>query len=434
MKIVVIGGGPAGRTAALELGMMNHEVILIERSYIGGTCLNEGCTIVTGLNDVAKFMNDAFNFQEQNIINFNYEFSYKNIVTGITTTLNKIRHILEKETLEAGIKIIYAEAEFQKGQLIVDGKPLDYDKMIIATGGKPFLPPIEGTEHALTYQDILKLKEVPDKLLIVGSGVIATEFASIFSSLGSEVHVLCRKIFLKQIDPEIRQYVVENLLEKANIYEKVDTIKINEYGAITSKGEMEGLVLLATGIVPNSDLVSDLVKIGDRGEIIVNDKMETSTPHIYAAGDVVGGTGTTPVARMEGRVAAHNAVGIDDKVNYDYLPYAINLDYDLALLNSKKEDPKDNENEVVGRIPGAAGPGSFWRVLSGKTGFTKTKINIENGSIKELISVAPAARNNIAYISLLMRLGRKIYDFDQFVETHPSTDSIYKLMRFFSKF
>ncbi len=437
MKMVIIGGGPAGRAAALELARIEHEVILIEKSDLGGTCLNKGCMVVCGLNDVARFMNDATNFQDQKILKLNLEFSYKNMAQGIKTILSKIRHVTEKETLEAGVKIIYAPANFQKGQLYVDGEHIEYDKLIIATGGRPFIPPIDGAENAITYLDILNLEEVPEKLLIVGSGIIATEFASIFSSMGSEVHILCRNNFLSNLDQEVKEYVVQNLLNNIKIHEKVDTTKITRSGAITSQGQMEGLVLLATGIVPNSKVVSDLVKIGKRGEILVNEKMETSAPGIYAAGDVIGGVGTTPVARMEGIVAAHNAAGIENKANYEYLPYAISLNYDVAFLSSGKKSSPDKENysrTIEGKIPGSAGPGSFWRVLSSNTGLSKTTVDIENGSIQELSSIAPGARYNMAYLSLLMRINRKTYDFDQFVETHPSTDSIYKLMRFFAKY
>ena len=437
MKMVIIGGGPAGRAAALELARLENEVILIEKSDLGGTCLNKGCMVVCGLNDVARFLNDAANFQNQEVLKLNYKFSYKNMAHGIKTTLSKIRHITEKETLEAGVKIIYAPAYFQKGLLYVEGEPIEYDKLIIATGGRPFIPPIDGAENAITYQDILNLEEVPEKLLIVGSGIIATEFASIFSSMGSEVHILCRNNFLSNLDQEVKEYVVKNLLKDIKIHEKVDTTKITRSGALTSRGQMEGLVLLATGIVPNSQLVSDLVITGKRGEIVVNERMETSAPGIYAAGDVIGGMGTTPVARMEGIVAAHNAAGIEKKANYEHLPYAISLDYDVAFLSSGKKSSLDGENYsqiVEGKIPGSAGPGSFWRVLSSNTGFTKTMVDIETGSIQELSSIAPGARYNMAYLSLLMRIHRKTYDFDHFVETHPSTDSIYKLMRFFAKY
>jgi dihydrolipoamide dehydrogenase len=453
MKVVIIGGGPAGRAAAMELAALGEEVNLIEKGLIGGTCLNEGCMVVCGLNDVARFLNDAKNFQAHKIIDVNYDFSYENVANGVKETLNKIRHVTTKETLEAGINLVSSEAIIQGHYVLADGKEYEYDKLIIATGARPFIPQVEGSEHAITYKDILNLKELPEKLNIVGSGMIAAEFAHIFSSMGSEVHILCRSDFLRMFQEDIKEYLVKHLLKGVNIHKNVNTEEISADGVSTNEGNFEGLVLFATGNVPNSEIAGDMVEKGPHGEILVNEKMETSQENIYAAGDVIGGMGTTPVARMEGVVAARNAAGILTAANYRYIPQAMSLTYDVSFLedgqlpkksvqkekaNGEKTDKKETlenpENVVEGRIPGSAGPGSFWRVLSSETGFTKTSVDLETGSIKKLVSVAPASRNHMAYVSLLLRLGSKTYDFDQFVETHPSNDSVYKLMRFFSKY
>ena len=107
--------------------------------------------------------------------------------------------------------------------------------------------------------------------------------------------------------------------------------------------------------------------------------------------------------------------------------------YDELLSKAHPED-KRIEDIVTGKIPGTAGPGSFWKVLSSHTGFTQMDVDLESGSVQKLYSITPSARHNMAYISMLLRLGHKTYDFDHFIESHPSTDSIYKLMRFFSKY
>jgi dihydrolipoamide dehydrogenase len=443
MKVVIIGGGPAGRAAALELSKLDQNITLIERKQMGGTCLNEGCMMVCGLVDVTRFLNDAKNFQKMGIININPEFEYKNVANGVKETLDKLRHVSEREILEASVELIYGEAIPHDGFVKINEQKIKYDKLIIATGTRPFYPPISGAEMSLTYSDILDLEELPEKLIIVGSGVIAAEFAGIFSSMGSEVHVLCRAGFLNVLDSELSDFVAKNLLNKANIHQNVDVLEITEKGAITSKDTFEGTVLMATGTIPNSGLVDGLVKKGHKGEIMVNKKMQTSHENIYAAGDVVGGIGGTPIARMEGIVAARNALGISAQVNYEYVPHSISLNYDVAFLdpgNSKNttenenSEDKSSENIVTGKIPGTAGPGSFWKVLSSQTGFTQMEVDLDTGSLEKLCSISPSARHNMAYISMLMRLGHKTYDFDNFIEAHPSTDSIYKLMRFFARY
>ena len=154
--------------------------------------------------------------------------------------------------------------------------------------------------------------------------------------------------------------------------------------------------------------------------------METSNKDIYAAGDVVGGIGTTPVARMEAVVATRNACGIPAEVDYGFIPSSISLYYDVSYI-------KTGEEGIKGQIPGSAGPGAFWNVIDRETGFTKAVVG-EDGEIKGVSSISPSARTVIAYMSKFMRDGYKTYDFDNFVEAHPSTDAVYKLMRFFSKF
>ncbi|MCK9152621.1 FAD-dependent oxidoreductase [Methanobacterium alcaliphilum] len=442
MKVIVIGGGPAGRAAALELASLDNEVTLIEKNRIGGTCLNEGCMVICGLNDISRFLNDAKNLQANEIMNIQCDFNYSDIANGIKETLNKIRHVTEKETVEAGIKLIYSEATISDKLVNLNKKTLEYDKLIIATGGRPFIPPIKGIEHTINYKNLLNIKELPESLIIVGSGVIAAEIANIFSSMGSEVHVLCRNNFLGILKSEISDYIAEYLLKNVHIHKNITIHEIKEDHALTSEGKIEGLVFLATGTIPNSEIVKDILKTGPRGQILVNDKMETSHPGIYAAGDVIGSIGTTPVGRMEGVTAARNAAGIETHINYKSIPHSISLNYDVAFLedgpslplsNSKssKSRPKSVTN---GHIPGSAGPGSFWRVLSGHTGFSELGVDLETGDIESVLSISPSARNNLAYISLLSRLDKKTYDFEKFVETHPSTDSLYKLMRFFSKY
>ncbi|MBI5681350.1 MAG: NAD(P)/FAD-dependent oxidoreductase [Methanobacterium sp.] len=428
MDITVIGGGPAGRTASIEAASIGENVTLIEGSAIGGTCLNEGCMVVCGLNDVSKFLNDAKNFENLGIIKNNYEFSFKEVTKGVKKTVGKISHVLETETKDAGVKIINGVGKLKEDYVVLNNENLKYDKLIIATGARPFIPEIEGAENGITYKDILNLTEIPEELIIIGSGVIAAEYANIFSNMGSIVHVLCRNQFLSILDKNIKKYVTKNLLPDVNIHENLQTNKIYKDHVSTDKGEINGKVLFATGMTPNSEIAVDMVDINEKGHIIVDDGMQTSHESIYAAGDVAGKIGNTPISRAEGVIAARNACGIHSKMEYTYIPQAINLYYDVSFVSSNNKD-----EGVEGYIPGSAGPGSFWRVLEGMTGLTKININ-ENRDINELYSISPSSRTSMAYISKLLKEGQNIDDFDDFIEVHPSTDAIYKLMRFFARF
>jgi len=431
MKMVIIGGGPAGRSAAMEAAQLDAEVTLIEKEHIGGTCLHEGCMVICGLNDVVRFSKDSNNYQKLGIISEKPQIDYSQVADGIKKVTGKIENVLKHETRQSGAEIVLGVAEIKDGNVEVNGKNYPYDKLLIATGSRPFIPPIPGVENALTYKDVLDLKEVPENLNIVGSGVIAAEFAGIFSSLGSQVKILCRKQFLSSIDPEIKNYVVEHILKGVEVQENVGVNEISPEGASTSNGHVDGSVFLATGMTPNSEIASDMVELGSKGEIMVNEQMKTSNPSIYAAGDVVGTVSNTPVARMEGVVAARNACNISSTMDYHLIPQSLTLYYPVSFLDSGIEK---SEDEFDVRIRGSAGPGSFWHVLDGETGFTKISSDLKTGDITRVSSISPASRTTIPYLAKMVKDGYKTTDFDDFIETHPSTDAIYKLLHFLSKY
>jgi dihydrolipoyl dehydrogenase len=429
MDVIIIGGGPAGRTAAIESSNLGENVILIEKDNIGGKCLNEGCMVVCGLNDISKFLNDAKNFKKIGILKKDYEISFECVTRGIKKTISKIREILEKETDDAGVTVLKGNAKIEDNLVLSGDEKYVYDKLIIATGSRPYIPPIPGSENAITYQDVLNIKNIPDDVVIVGGGIIAAEFAGIFSSLGSNVNLLCDYDFLEMLDNDIKNYVIKNLLEKVNVKENILIKRIDEDKVYTDKGNYNGKTFLATGMIPNSEIAKKIVDIGKKNEIIVNKRMTTSNKNIFAAGDVIGGIGNTPVARMEGIIAARNVSGIITEVNYKFVPYAISLYYDIGFISSETA-----EEGKEGYIPGSAGPGSFWNVLNANTGLTKLTVDIEKGNVNKVFSISPSARTTMAYISKLLKDGYKTHDFDNFIETHPSTDTTQKMLKFFSKY
>ncbi|MDP3065505.1 MAG: NAD(P)/FAD-dependent oxidoreductase [Methanobacteriaceae archaeon] len=429
MEIVVIGGGPAGRSAAMEASALGEEVKLIEKDKVGGKCLHQGCMVVCGLNDIAKFYLDSQNYHSLGITDEVSPIDFSKVTKGVRETATKIKKVLEYETKSTGVEIIKREAHLLKKSVKVGEEEILYDKLIIGTGSRASIPPIKGAENAMTYAEIPYLKKIPEKLLIIGSGVIATEFANIFSSLGSKVKVFCRNYFLPKLDPDIRNYVQKNLLKNVDIMEKTSIEEITTKGLRTTEGTWEGEVLLATGLTPNSEVAKGMVEIGEKNEIIVDPQMKTSNPNIYAAGDVIGGVSNTPISRVEGVTAARNACGISSTVDYSLIPYSISLYYDVSFFS-----PQNLESGTVGTIPGSAGPGSFWRTLEGMTGLTKVAVDVENGKINGITSISPSSRTNMSYMAKMIRDGYKTHDFDDFIEVHPSTDAVYKMLRFFSKY
>ncbi|MDR0900833.1 MAG: NAD(P)/FAD-dependent oxidoreductase [Methanobrevibacter sp.] len=443
MKNIIIGTGPAGRLAGLELGKLDEDAILIEKKYIAGSCLNEGCMVTCALVDIGRFLNTKSRFENLGLLKGNIGVDYEVITDKIKKTQEIIRELDQKENESANNQIIYGEAQINKNYVKVNGESFEYENLLIATGSRPFIPDIPGKENYLTNQDILKLKNIPDKVNVVGGGPIAAELSNIFSSFGSKVNIIARGKFLNNLDADLREFTIKKLLNNVKIYEGYDIVEVKENKIIAKSNdkskntdeikEFEGKSFAATGRIPNSEIAKDLVELDKKGFIKVNEMMQTTKEGVYAAGDVIGGINLTTVARIEGITAARNMAGYLNKIEYNNIPQALTLDMDVGFTvnnNSKelsKESSKDNEMSLA--MTGSAGPGGFWRVLTKDTGLTKIKFDKNNHNLSEVSAISPSAVSDVAYLSYLMRIGENMKDIDEFIEIHPSTDIFHKLLK-----
>ena len=382
-------------------------------------------------------------------IDGNISLDYKSACDNIKKTQLLLRRLNQEENESVDNNVIYGEASVEisdEDEIIVkvkldnanelqreNVKNKDYDiyeaeNLLIATGARPFIPNIDGAKYALTSSDVLSLKEVPSKLNIVGGGIIATELSNIFSSFGSEVKIIARSEILKELEPEIKSYVVKKLINEVDIYENTNVLEITENSIITDKGEFEGKTLIATGRVPNSEIVKDIVELNEDGSIKVNEFFQTSNPNIYAAGDVTGGITLTPYARKEGISAARNMAGYLNKFDEIIVPQSLTLDLDVSFTQKATESDDDSNVEDV-IIPGLGGPHAFWRILRGETGITKVSLNSETEEIVRASQISPSSIDDTAYLAFLMNMGITKEDFDDFLEVHPSTDAYYKILK-----
>ena len=427
MTNIVIGSGPAGRLASFELGKLGEDVTLIEKNHIAGTCLNEGCMVICALSDISKFIDSNKRFNEYGFIKSQIDVSYDKIVTKITETQEKLRKLNQMENESVGNTVIYGEASINDNEIEVNNETMEYDNLLIATGARPLIPNVKGREYGLTNKDILKLDDIPEKLNIIGGGIIASEVANIFSTLGSEVNVIVRSKFLKELDNDTKEYVLKNIMNDVNILEDTDIAECGKNKVITVNGdELEGIPFFATGRVANSEIAQDFVDINPDNTIKVNEFMQTSRDNVYAAGDVTGGWKLTPVARMEGICAARNMAGYLNKVSYNSIPQTISLNTEVSFVENEKIG--DVETKTIA-IPGIAGPGAFWHILTGDTGYCKIEFDSENNRIKKINDISPSSTSDLAYLSYLMRIDSPLDDYSEFLEVHPSTDTNYKIIK-----
>jgi dihydrolipoamide dehydrogenase len=435
--IAILGGGPAGRIASIRLACAGREVLLIEQGGIGGQCLHFGCMPVCALNDVARMIHSARTFQSLGIFHSVPQIHFPTLVQEMTKIQGKIASILDKETRNAGVDIMYGRAgRLEKNRVFLDDEEIDADTVILATGSRPFIPDIRGihlpgiyTPHSLWDMD-----KLPDRLTIIGGGIMAAEFAYIFKEFGSRVTLICRSTFLKNLDNHLRALAHKELRgveirENSSIGSFDGDPEVTSVHMKTNGREVPletDAVLLATGLVPRSGRLNGVAK-GPAGEVIVDDRMRTSVENIYAAGDVTGPPYLTPVARHQGIVAADNILGKERRMDYRYIPQSLSLTHELAFCTA------DGEGTAKLSIPGPAGPGTFWSVPSGETGLAKIMADPESGEIRGMCSAGPGGGLIAGYMAFLMKRNFSVHDFEEFIEVHPSTDGVYGLAKYASE-
>jgi dihydrolipoamide dehydrogenase len=434
--IVVIGGGPAGRTAAVHLALNGEEVTLIEKGEIGGQCLHYGCMMVCALNEAARARTTARNLHDLGIFTSVPDIRFPILLSRMKEIQEKIAGILDAETRGAGVSIIYGqEGRVENGTVIIGGQEIAADSIVIATGSRPNIPGVPGITRAgvHTPHTLSRMEGLPRNLVIIGGGIMAAEFAYIFQEFGSDVHLVSRSGFLKMMDPKLAA-LARKELSGTRILEHTALKAVD--GETRVEGvQLEGkdgridvpcdAVLLAAGLTARSDMITGVEK-KPGGEIMVDRRMRTSVSGIYACGDVTGSPRLTPVARYEGFVAAENILGREREMDYSAIPQSMNLFHEYAFVEV------DNPCAVSATVPGPAGPGTFWSVPSGRTGLARVSADPDTGKLCGIHTAAPSGGIIVAYLAFLMRQGIGVTSFDDFIEVHPAADGVYPLMKYLS--
>lgn len=427
--IYIIGGGPAGRMAALRLASAKKEVTILEKRALGGQCVHDGCMLVCALNDAARVVRESQFLVKRGIAAGETAVQYPALIEELERIQSKLTHILEKETKDAGVTIEYgAAAEIRGRDLFVNGEVREAEKIIIAGGGEMNIPDVPGTNlfGCYTARTLRTMRDLPKRLVIVGGGIAAAEFAYIFSAFGSEVTLLCRSKLLKVL-PDAMHKAVRRDLSEVEIFEDA------ALEAVLGEEKVKGVVfngsalacdavLFATGIRPSSPYVSGIAKNPD-GSIKVNEYMQTSVPGIYACGDAVGAPYFTPVARLQGFAAADTILGNPRKIDLSQVPFTVVLGLDYTVCPA-------NESGITYTAPNIAGPGSFWHVADGSVGTMQLCLNPESGKILGFASSAPSCSEVGTYLGYLVRKGVTVHEFSPMLETHPQADGLYSLIRF----
>jgi len=443
--IAIIGAGPGGYVAAIRASQLGGRVVVIEKDELGGTCLNRGCTPTKALLASARLLNSVkkgaefgINLGEvrvdYSIINKRKERIVKQLVSGIAQVFKS--HGIEvikgkgKLTERIGDRLIEIEVEKEDGSVeIVAAK-----KLIVATGSIPAQIPgiLIDEKNVITSDQALKLENIPSSLLIVGGGVIGVEFASIFNSFGSKVTIveLLPRIIPtedQEISDELRKFLVKSGIE-INTGVKVREVKPNNGKMKTLIDTPRGLeekvaekVLIATGRKPYVEGFG-LEKSGielEKGRILVNERMETNLPGVFAIGDVVGGVLLAHVASAEGIVASENAMGNQSKIDYRVIPNCIYSMPEVASVGLTEEKAKEMGYEVdVGRFPFLANARAT--IMGERVGLVKIVADRRSDEILGVHIVGPEATELIGEACMAIKSRVTTKNLERITHGHPT--------------
>ena len=439
---IIIGFGKGGKTLAAELARQGHKVAMIERSdkMYGGTCINIGCIPTKTLVHAAKLAphgvswTDQKNYyaqairQKEDVVSLLRQKNYDNLThhpnvtvytgTGSFTAPDKVEVSLsgrEKESLQA-------------------------PRIFINTGAESIIPPIEGIKgnpHVFTSTSIMELKELPEKLAVIGGGYVGLEFASMYAEFGSKVTLLeGGNRFMPRNDQDIANSVKEVLEKKGieiHLNARAQSIHdTNDGVTLTYSDVSDGTpyfvdgdaILIATGrkpMIEGLNLQAAGIGVDAHGAIVVNDQLRTTVPHVWAMGDVKGGAQFTYLSLDDFRIIRDQLFGDKkrDIGDRDPVPYAVFIDPPLAHIGLTEEEAlKRGYSFKVSRLPATSVVRS--RTLKQTDGMLKAIVNDHSGKIMGCTLFCAEAPEIINIVAMAMKTGQHYTFLRDFIFTHPS--------------
>lgn len=437
MRIIIIGGGPGGYVAAIKAAMSVADVTIIEKSKIGGTCLNVGCIPTKALlasSEVLSQIENASKFGlevEGNVkINFNEIMSRKDKI--VTQLVSGIEFLFNKK----GVNYIKGFGSLMNKNTIKvekeDGTTeiLQGDRIILATGSVPVVPklfPYDGMK-VVTSDELLNIKKLPKSIIIVGGGPIGCEIGQFFRKLGTEITIVEMKSHIVPLEDEdvakqlARSFKMDKIKVIANDAITNVTIEGNDVVAELGSGKLikSELMLVAVGRKPYFQGLG-LENIGiktEKGKICVNDNMETNVSGIFAIGDLVDSPALAHVAEKEGIIAVENALGKNKIISYKAVPNCVFTEPEIASVGINEEMAKEKKIEYkIGKFDfrslGKA------QAIGKIQGFVKIIADSDNKIIGASI-VGPHATDMLGELTLAVQYELNIDSLSDIIYPHPT--------------
>ena len=440
MKILILGGGPGGYVAAIRAAQLGADVTIVEKKYIGGTCLNVGCIPTKVLLHTTDLYHELVKSGESlGIKTQGAEVDWSRLMKRKSEIVKALVGGVESTLISNQVTILFGEGRFLSAHQVEvvlengDRQLADFDYAIVATGSEPTVPPIPGikSDGIMTSNEILSIETLPKSLCIIGGGVIGSEFASLFSRLGVEVSIveMLPRIVLT-MDEEIVNYLdfeLRNQGVKILTKSKVEGFESFLGGVRVQITSPEGdqvieseKVLLSIGrrsVTSNLGLEKIGVKV-DKG-ITVNKNMQTSVSNIYAIGDCTGGIMLAHVASAQGIVAAEAIMNKKSKMDFRTIPYCIYTKPEIASVGMTEDQARQAGIDYrVGRFPMMANGKAL--ILGEPEGVVKFVVDATSEEVLGMHMAGPKATELIVEGAMALRLEATVDEIITTIHAHPT--------------
>lgn len=440
--VAIIGGGPAGYTAAEKAAKGGLSTVLFEKNALGGVCLNEGCVPTKTLLYSAKTYDQIKHASKYAVSAENPSFDYPKIIARKNKVVKKLTAGIRMKMKESGVEVITGEAMIQgktdEGNILIQYAEQVYEakNLLVCTGSESVIPPIPGVNETeyWTSREALQSKELPASLIIIGGGVIGMEFASFFNSMGTEVQVveMLDKI-LGPMDKELSDMLQAEYTKrgiKFYLGHKVTGIHGQEV-TVEKDGESFTLhgekVLLSVGRRPVTKGfgLETLALEPYRNGIKVNEYMQTSLPNVYACGDITAFSLLAHTAVSEAEVAINHILGKARAMSYKAIPGVVYTNPEIAGVGKTEEELQTSGTPYqVKKIP-MAFSGRF--VAENEMGNGVCKLILaEDGTLIGAHLLGNPASELIVIAGIAIEKGMKAEELTSFVFPHPTVGEILK--------
>lgn len=444
--LITIGAGSGGvRTSRMSSGF-GARVAVAEESRTGGTCVMRGCVPKKLMVYGAQFAEHIEDAEGYGWTIGKSTHDWNKMVANKNVELDRLEGIYQRILRDSGVEQIDGRGTVVDAHTVeIAGKKYTTERILVAVGSRPYMPDIPGIEHVITSNEALDLPERPKRIVIVGGGFIAVEFAGVFNALGSKVDIVIRAgNILRGFDEDIRDHLGEEMEQRGiainrecvirSIEKKDDgSLSVRMAGGSTLGGDCIDCdaVLYATGRVPNTEglgLENAGVEMTDRGAITVNDQFQTSCPSIYALGDVIDRIQLTPVALGEGMVLANTLYNDNPMtMDYDNVASAVFSEPHVGTVGLTEEEARERgEIDVY-----ASSFRPMKHTLTGRESRSMMKLIVERDSQKVVgcHMVGDDSPEIIQGFAVALKCGATKAQFDATVGIHPTAAEEFVTMR-----